>query len=67
MYRLYSELRLLEEELASASSRNAIKNFIERLDRLEDRASRLSVPQSLKPQLYHLRSLVSVVREEVQK
>ena len=67
VYRLYSELRLLEEELASASSRNAIKDFIERLDRLEDRASRLRVPLSLRPQLYHLRSHITMVREEARK
>jgi TRAP-type uncharacterized transport system substrate-binding protein len=67
VYRLYSELRLLEEELASASSRNAIKDFMERLDRLEDRASRLRVPLSLRPQLYHLRSHINMVREEAQK
>jgi TRAP-type uncharacterized transport system substrate-binding protein len=67
VYRFYSELRLLEEELASASSHKGGKDFIERLDRLEDRVSRLWVPLSLKPQLYHLRSHIRMVREEAQK
>lgn len=67
VYKLYSELRLLEEELATASSNKADKNFVERLDRLEDRASRMSVPVSLRPQLYHLRSHIKMVREEAQK
>jgi TRAP-type uncharacterized transport system substrate-binding protein len=66
VYRFYSELRLLEEELASASSRKGGEDFIERLDRLEDRVSRLWVPLSLRPQLYHLRSHIRMVREKVQ-
>jgi TRAP-type uncharacterized transport system substrate-binding protein len=67
VYGLYSELRLLEEELASASSRTAGKDLIERLDRLEDRVIRLWIPPSLRPQLYHLRSHISMVREEMQR
>jgi hypothetical protein len=67
VYRLYSELKLLEEELAAASSDKTGKSFIERLDRLEDRASQMSVPVSLRPQLYHLRSHIRMVREEAQK
>jgi TRAP-type uncharacterized transport system substrate-binding protein len=67
VYRLYSELRLLEEELASARSGKASKDFIERLDRLEDRVSHVWVPSSLRPQLYDLRSHISMVREEAQK
>lgn len=62
VYWLYSELRLLERELASAG---ADKDFIERFDQLEDRASRLWVPASLRPRLYDLRSHIRLVREEV--
>jgi len=67
VYRLYSELRLLEEELASANSRKADRDFLERLDQLEDRASHLWVPASLRPQLYDLRSHIRMVREETQR
>jgi hypothetical protein len=67
VYRLYTELRLLEGELASASSGKADKDFIERLDRLEDRVSHLRVPPSLRPQLYNLRLHIRMVREETQK
>ena len=67
VYRLYSELRLLEEELASASSDKAGKDFIERLDRLEGRVSHLWVPSSLRPQLYNLRLHISMVREKAPK
>jgi hypothetical protein len=36
VYGFYAELKLLEGELASASSDKASKDFIERLDQLED-------------------------------
>ena len=64
VYWLYSELRLLERELASAGDD---KDFIERFDQLEDRASRLWVPASLRPKLYDLRSHIRLVREEAEK
>ena len=67
VYGLYAELRLLEEELASASSDKANKDFIERLDRLEGRVSHLWVPSSFRPQLYNLRLHISMVREKAQK
>jgi TRAP-type uncharacterized transport system substrate-binding protein len=67
VYGLYSELRLLEEELAPTGSGKAGKDFMERLDRLEDRASHISVPASLRPRLYDLRSHIKMVREEAQK
>ena len=67
VYKLYSELKLLEEELASASSPKAEMNFIERLDRLEARVRDLWVPASLRPQLYDLRLHISLVREEAEK
>jgi len=64
VYWLYSELRVLERELATAGDD---KDFIERFDQLEDRASRLWVPASLRPRLYDLRSHIRLVREEAKK
>ena len=63
VYGLYSELRLLERELVSGGSAEDHKDFIERLDQLEDRASGLWVPPSLRPLLYNLRSHIRLVRE----
>lgn len=63
----YNELKLLEEELASASSRKTTKDYIEQLDALEDRVGRLWVPPSLRPLLYDLRSHISLVRDECGK
>ena len=67
VYGLYSELRVLERELASAGSTEHHQDFIERLDQLEDRASELWVPPSLRPHLYDLRLHIRLVREEARK
>jgi TRAP-type uncharacterized transport system substrate-binding protein len=64
VYWLYSELRLLERELASAGDD---KDFIERFDQLEDRASRVWVTASLRPRLYNLRAHIRFVREDAKK
>jgi hypothetical protein len=67
VYWLYSELRLLERELNSAGSSKENKDFVARFDQLEDRASRLWVPISLRPRLYDLRSHIRLVRTEVEQ
>jgi hypothetical protein len=67
VYKIYYELQFLEKELATASSGKAGKEFIERLNRMEDRVSDLWVRPSLRPQLYNLRLHISMVREEAEK
>jgi len=67
VYRLYSELRILEKELGSVGPTIDNKNFIERLNRLDNRASRLWVPASLRPQLYNLRLHIRLVLEEAMR
>jgi TRAP-type uncharacterized transport system substrate-binding protein len=66
IYKLYSELIMLEDEMSSSTS-NSPKNYVERLDQLEDRASRLSLPLSFQPLVYALRLHIGVVRERVEK
>jgi hypothetical protein len=67
VYGLYSELRLLERELASAASTDDHQDFIERLDQLEARASGLWVPPSIRPHLYDLRLHIRLVSEKAEK
>ena len=67
VFKVYSELRLLEDELSSAGSIKADKKYIEQLDRIEDRISHYWLPPSLRPLLYDLRLHISMVREEAQK
>jgi len=67
IYRLYSELKRLEDEMSFTAPGRSPKDFIERLDRLEDRANRLSVPSAFKPLVYGLRVHIEMVRREAQK
>ena len=67
IYRLYSELKRLEDEMSFTAPGRSPKDFIERLDRLGDRASSLSVPSAFKPLVYGLRVHIEMVRREAQK
>jgi NMT1-like family len=67
IYRLYSELERLEDEMVFAASGRSSESLIERLDRLKDRASRLSVPTPFRPLVYGLRLHIDMVRQEAQK
>ncbi|HXW15378.1 MAG TPA: TAXI family TRAP transporter solute-binding subunit [Terriglobia bacterium] len=67
IYRLYSELKHLEDEIVLSSLSGIHKDFIERLDRLKARASRLSVPTPFRPLVYSLRLHIDMVRQEAQK
>jgi len=67
VYKLYSELRQIEDEMFSSSPGRTQKVFVERLDQLKDRASRLSVPTPFEPHLYALRLHIDMVRQEAQK
>jgi TRAP-type uncharacterized transport system substrate-binding protein len=65
VYKLYSELKLLEDQLAAVPLAGTKKDFMERLNQMEQRASRQSVPTSVRPQLYWLRLHIEMVREEI--
>jgi hypothetical protein len=65
VYRLYAELKRLEDRLTTVPPAGTTKDFMERLDEMENRASRQPVPASVRPLLYWLRSHIEMVREEV--
>jgi TRAP-type uncharacterized transport system substrate-binding protein len=67
VYMLYSELRQVEEEMSGPASGQGREDFLERLDRLNDRASRLSVPTPFKPLVYSLRLHIDMVRKEAER
>jgi TRAP-type uncharacterized transport system substrate-binding protein len=67
VYKLYSELKRLEDEVLFAVPGRPSQDFIDRLDHLKTRASLLSVPTPFKPLVYALRLHVDMVRHEVQK
>jgi len=66
IYKLYSELMVLEGQMSS-SPLDSTQNYVERLNQLEDRASRLSLPMAYQPLLYALRLHVGVVRQRIEK
>jgi len=67
VYKLYSELKHLEDGMFSSIVSRNPKDFLERLDRLEDQASRLSVPTPFSPLVYSLRLHIDMVRREAEK
>jgi hypothetical protein len=67
VYRLYAELRRIEDEMFFAAPDRTQKDHIERLDRLKERASRLSVPIPFEPHVYALRLYIDMVRCEAEK
>jgi len=67
VYRLYSELRAIENEMFYPGPSVNGNDLVERLDRLKDLASHLSVPTPFKPLEYGLRLHIEMVRHEAQK
>jgi len=65
IYLLYSELTRIEAEMAVALPQSDGKGLIERLDQLEERANRLSLPHPYLPLLYSLKLHISMVRQQI--
>jgi TRAP-type uncharacterized transport system substrate-binding protein len=66
IYKLYLELKRLEDELLLAGASGPREVYIERLNNLAGRASRLSVPTSFRPLVYALRLHIYMVRQETE-
>jgi TRAP-type uncharacterized transport system substrate-binding protein len=67
VFRLYNELKRLEDELVARGAQNNSADLLAKLDRLEERASRFRLPVSFRPLLYALRLHISLVRQRLQK
>jgi TRAP-type uncharacterized transport system substrate-binding protein len=67
IFRMYGELRLLERDLESRSAGQASGDLNQRLERLEERASRLRVPLFYTDLLYTLRVHITLVRERIER
>ena len=65
IYMLYSELTRIEAEMVSALSQSDSKDLLQRLDQLDHRANRLSLPQPYLPLLYSLKLHISMVRQQI--
>jgi TRAP-type uncharacterized transport system substrate-binding protein len=67
VYKLYTELKLIESELDSASARERSADISQRLARLEDRVTHLPLPIAFSPLLYGLRRDIGLVRQRIQE
>jgi hypothetical protein len=67
IFRIYGELKLLENDLESRSAGSTRDDLNARLDRLEEKASHLRVPLFYASLLYTLRMHITVVRERLKR
>jgi TRAP transporter TAXI family solute receptor len=65
VFKLYGELKYLEDQLFSRSEQQDVGDLASRLDRLEERASRFRLPVSFRPLLYALRLHIDLVRHRL--
>lgn len=65
IFRLYGELKVIEAE-SETRGRAATSDLLARLERLEDRADRMRVPNAFAHLLYHLRNHIGIVRARLQ-
>ena len=67
VFRLYNELKRVEDQVISLDAQDNAADLLARLDRLEERASRFRLPVSFRPLLYALRLHISLVRQRLQR
>jgi TRAP-type uncharacterized transport system substrate-binding protein len=62
IYSLYGELKFLESDFDARKPERGMEDFIDRLDRLRDRADHMQVPTAFASLLYTLRDHITIVR-----
>lgn len=65
--RLYKELKLLEEELATHHGAEDVQDLTARLERLDEEAERIWLPIYMRPLLYQLMMHISLVRGRIKR
>jgi TRAP-type uncharacterized transport system substrate-binding protein len=67
IYRWYGELKFLEQEMRACDDAPRLAEFLERLDSIEDRAFRRSLPLAFQNEMYTLREHIALVRNVIEK
>lgn len=67
IYRWYGELKVLELEMRAQQDRSRVGQFLERLDRIEDRAFCRTLPLAFHNEMYTLREHINLVRHTLDK
>jgi uncharacterized protein len=66
-YRQYGELKFLEGQIAPGAAREKYREYVTRLDHIEDQVSRMKWPLDFSDHVYHLREHIHYVRKRLQK
>ncbi len=67
IYQWYGELKYLEQETRENPDPSRIGQFLERLDHIEDRAFRRTLPLAFQNEMYTLREHINLVRHTLDK
>ncbi len=67
IYQRYGELKFLETQLKPMASAEELREFIEKLDDIEERVNQLRVPLEYSDHVYELRQHIDYVRERLRK
>ena len=67
IYQWYGELKFLEQEMREHPDSSRISDFLERLDRIEDRAFRRTLPLAFQNEMYTLREHINLVRHTLDR
>ncbi len=67
IYRNYGELKFLEAEISESRDRAKTAEYMERLDKIEDRVNLMRIPLAYHEQMYTLRGHIELVRARIGK
>ena len=62
IYRQYGELKFLEDEVINQPAADKVRDYLARLDSIEDRVNKLRIPLAYHEQMYTLRGHIDLVR-----
>jgi TRAP-type uncharacterized transport system substrate-binding protein len=65
IFKLYGELRLLEDEVRARHNPDQHSDYLARLAHIEDEANRRRIPLAYAGELYNLRAHINLVRQEL--
>lgn len=67
IFKLYGELRLLEDEVRAQHNPAQHTDYLARLEHIEDEANRRRIPLAYAGELYNLREHINLVRQELER
>ncbi|MCE9642401.1 MAG: C4-dicarboxylate ABC transporter substrate-binding protein [Betaproteobacteria bacterium] len=65
IYRQYGELKFLEDEVINQPAAGKARDYLARLDSIEDRVNKLRIPLAYHEQMYTLRGHIDLVRAHI--